>query len=98
MIDDTRLMQLWHTGEAAASIARRTGERADSILARWRQLQRAGLLPEHARPPMQQDSRDGRPQAGDGGDPLLEKLIEVHGLMHRSASCRWSSKISIPER
>jgi hypothetical protein len=75
MIDDTRLMQLWHTGEAAASIARRTGERADSILARWRQLQRAALLPEHARPPMQQDSRDGRPQAGDRGDPLLEKLI-----------------------
>jgi hypothetical protein len=79
MIDDTRLMQLWHTGEAAASIARRTGEKADSILARWHQLQRAGLLPEHARPPMQQDSGDGRPQAGDGGDPLLEKLIEVHG-------------------
>ena len=51
MIDDTRLMQLWHTGEAAASIARRTGERADSILARWRQLQRAGLVPKHARPP-----------------------------------------------
>ena len=50
-----------------------------SILARWRQLQRAGLLPDHARPPMQQDSRDGRPQAGDGDDPLLKKLIEVHG-------------------
>jgi len=79
MIDDARLMHLWHTGEAAASIARRTGERADSILARWRQLQRTGLLPEHARPPMQQASPDGRPQAGDGGDPLLEKLIEVHG-------------------
>jgi len=42
-------------------------------------MQRASLLPEHARPPMQQDSCDGRPQAGDEGDPLLEKLIEVHG-------------------
>jgi hypothetical protein len=79
MTDDTRLMQLWHTGEAAASIAHRTGERADSILARWRQLQRAGLLPEQRVCLCSKTGCDGRPQAGDGGDPLLEKLIEVHG-------------------
>jgi hypothetical protein len=84
-----RIIQSWHTGESIALIARRDDVRLCTVLRIWNEAKYNGALPNEAR-----SFKIERRHAGKGGqssepnlfvgfvDPLLERLIEIHGLQY----------------
>jgi hypothetical protein len=80
MVKEDDLVRLWHRRESMAEIAGGLGLSVNSLRHEWNRLKRAGKLPALPRPvdnyrPV--EGVDGRPTVG--GDPLLERLFEVHG-------------------
>jgi hypothetical protein len=85
MIDNERLVALWHDGETCPVIARRIGMTQTGLTMEWRRLKRQGRLPTDRRRNASQsfedetsDGSDGRPRIKTQSDRLLKRLHAVH--------------------
>ena len=87
-VGDEQLIELWHSREPASQIARELGIELYELQQAWAALKGRGLIPDQARrrtainPVVAAQRYDEIPIAlnDDDVDPLLKRLIEVHGL------------------
>jgi hypothetical protein len=86
-VGDEQLIELWHSREPASQIARELGIELYELQQAWAALKGRGLIPDQARqrtainPVVAAQRYDEIPIAlnDDDVDPLLKRLIEVHG-------------------
>lgn len=84
-ISDEQLVKWHREGLSGAELAAREGVAAKWIYHQWERLRREGAIKRRSGGVAGvADNLDGRPSVGWFDDPLLARLIEVHGDLGRA--------------